>query len=69
MGSYKSILCQKRLNHEISPVEANFHSGVFSPLTSAEACEKNGPWLWKEICVSAGVRKTENTCASPTAMI
>ena len=23
-------------------------SGVFSPLTSAEACEKSSRWLWKE---------------------
>ena len=25
-----------------------FFSGVFSPLTSAEACEKSSRWLWKE---------------------
>ena len=31
-----------------SQVEATFHSGVFSPLTSAEACEKSSLWLWKE---------------------
>ena len=31
-----------------SPVEANFLSGVVSPLTSAEACEKSSQWLWKE---------------------
>ena len=31
-----------------SPVEATFLSGVFSPLTSAEACEKGSRWLWKE---------------------
>ena len=42
---------------------------VFSPLTSAEACEKSSLWLWKESCVSTGVRKPGNTCASPTAMI
>ena len=30
-----------------SPVEANFLSGVFSPLTSANACEKSTRWLWK----------------------
>ena len=28
--------------------EANFLSGVFSLLTSAEACEKSNRWLWKE---------------------
>ena len=22
--------------------------GIFSPLTSAEACEKSSQWLWKE---------------------
>ena len=31
-----------------SLVKANFLSGVFSPLTSAEACEKSGRWFWKE---------------------
>ena len=31
-----------------SPDEATFLSGVFSPLTSAEACEKSSQWLWKE---------------------
>ena len=25
--------------------------------------------LWKEICVSTGVRKPGNTCVSPTAMV
>ena len=30
-----------------SPVEAIFRTGVFSPLTSAEACEKSSRWLWK----------------------
>ena len=29
-------------------VEANFLSGVFLPLTSAEPCEKSSRWLWKE---------------------
>ena len=52
-----------------SPVEANFFSGVFSPNTSAEACEKISRWLLKENCVSTGVRKPGNTCASLTAMI
>ena len=31
-----------------SPVEATFLSGVFSLLTSAEACEKSSRRLWKE---------------------
>ena len=51
------------------PVEAKFLSGVFPPLTSAEACEKSSQWLWKEIRVSTGVRKPGNTFASLTAMI
>ena len=42
------------------PVEANFLSGLFSPLTSAEACEKSSRWLWKESCVGAGLRKPRN---------
>ena len=43
--------------------------GLVSPLTSAEACEKSSQWLWKESCVSTGVRRPGNACASPTAMI
>ena len=35
-----------------------FFCGVFSPLTSAEACEKSSRWLWKDSCVSTGVRKS-----------
>ena len=31
-----------------SPVEANFLSGVRSPLTTTEACENSSRWLWKE---------------------
>ena len=34
-----------------------------------KAHEKSSRWLWKESCVRTGVRKPENTCASPTAMI
>ena len=37
-------------------------SGAFSPLTSVEAGEKSSQWLWKESCVSTGVRKPGNTC-------
>ena len=44
-----------------SPIEATFLSGVFSPLTSAEACEKSSRWLWKESCVSTRVRKPGNS--------
>ena len=51
------------------PVKANFLSGLLLPLTCAEACEKSSRWLWKESCVSIGVRKPGNTCASPSAMI
>ena len=43
-------------------------SGIFLSLTS-EACEKSNQWLWKESFVRTSVRKAENTCASPTAMI
>ena len=32
-------------------------------------CEKSSRWLWKESCVSSGVRKPGNTCASLTTMI
>ena len=46
------------------PVEAIFLSGVFSPLTSAEAREKSSQWFWKEICVSTGVRKLGNICVT-----
>ena len=48
---------------------ANFLSGVFLPPTSSEACEKQSRWLRKENCVSSGVRKPGNKCASPAAMI
>ena len=50
-------------------VESKIISGVFPLLNSAEACEKTSRWLWKEICVSTGLRKPGNACASPTAMI
>ena len=43
--------------------------GVFSPLTSAEACEKSSWWFWKEICVSTGVRKPGKTFVSLTTTI
>ena len=48
----------------------NFLSGVFLPLTS-EACEKSTCiwWLWKENCVSTGLRRPGNQCAPTTAMI
>ena len=45
------------------------NSGIFSPLTSAEACKKSSRLLWKEICGCTGVRKPGNASASPTAMI
>ena len=50
-----------------NPVATNFHSDVFSPLTSAEACEKSSRWFLKKSCVSTCVRSQE-TRASPTAM-
>ena len=52
-----------------SPAQTNIFSSIFSALTSAEACEKSSRWLWKESCVSTGVRKPRNTCASLTVMI
>ena len=51
-----------------SPVEATFLSGVFSPLTSAEACGKSSQWLWKEKLL-VPVRESQETHASSTAMI
>ena len=50
-------------------VEANFLSGVFSPLTSAEACEKSSLCLWKESCVITVVRRPGITCVPLTSMI
>ena len=47
-----------------STVEATFLSGVFSPLTSAEACEKSSGGFGRKSCVSTGVRKPGNTNAS-----
>ena len=52
-----------------SLVDAKFLSGGFSPLTSAEACDKNvvggfGKNLCKTWCEKARI-----TCTSPTAMI
>ena len=52
-----------------SPVEVTFLSGVFSPVTSAEAFEKVVGGFGKKSCGSTGVRKPGNTYASPTAMI
>ena len=52
-----------------SPVEKTFLSSMFSPLTSAEACEKVVGGFRKKSCVSTGVRKPGNTCASQTTMI
>ena len=46
------------------PVEANVLFGLFSPLTSAEACEKSSRLLWKERCVSTSVRKLGSTWAT-----
>ena len=59
-------MCILYLEHLL---EAKFLSGVFSPLTSAEACEKSSRWLWEEIFVSTGVSKPGNTFALPTTMI
>ena len=50
-------------------IEVNFLSSIFLPLISAETCEKSSWWLWKECCVSTGVRKPGNTFAYTTAII
>ena len=48
------------LSGERVGVEANFLSGVFSPLTSAEACvRKVVGGFGKKSCVSTGARKQE----------
>ena len=51
-----------------SQVEASFLSGVFSPLTSAEACEKSSLWLWKEKLCKYWCEKARKQ-SSPTAII
>ena len=51
------------------PLETEFLSDKYLPLTSTEAYEKSSQWLSKEICVSTSVRKPGNTCASPTTVI
>ena len=33
---------------QIYETTSDFKTSVFSPLTSAEACEKSSRWLWKE---------------------
>ena len=40
--------CRIVSSRVLSPVKAIYLSGVFSPLTSAEACEKSSRWLQKE---------------------
>ena len=45
------------------PVEANFLSDLFLPLTS-EGGEKSSWSLWKESCVITGVRKPGNMCVT-----
>ena len=48
--SFLAFTCSKHM-HSAS---GNYTFGIFSLLTSAEACEKSSWWLWKEICVSTG---------------
>ena len=45
------------------PVEATFLSGKFSPLTSAEACEKSSRGFGKK-SVRTGVGKPGNICVT-----
>ena len=48
-----------------SPVEANFLSGVFLHLTSAEACEKSSRWLWKEkLCTHWCEKARKHMCVT-----
>ena len=49
------------------PVEANFLFGVISPVQKHGRKVVGG--FGKKSCISNGVRKPGNTCASPTAMI
>ena len=45
-------------------VEVNFLSGVFSPPTSAEACEKTSLWLWKKkLCLHWYEKARKHMCA------
>ena len=67
--SWRSLSLPGWLSGERVGLMTWFLSGVFSRLTSAEACGKSSWWLWKESCVNAGVRKPRNTCASQIAMI
>ena len=41
-----------------------FFSGVFSPLTSAEACGNSSRGFGKKSCVSTAVRKPGNICVT-----
>ena len=48
-----------------SPVEANFLSAVFSPLTSEEACEKSSRWLRKEkLCLYWCEKARKHKCVT-----
>ena len=67
-GEWSTCLTHDLVDVSLIPSWGKLFSGILSPLTT-EACEKSSRWLWKESCVSTGVRKPGNTCASPTAMI
>ena len=58
-GSVVSVSDSLPSGFEFEPT--NLLSGVFPPLTSAEAREKSSWWLWKESCVSTDVRRPGNT--------
>ena len=48
-GSVVSALDSQADGCEFDPrLRRTFLSGIFSPLTSGEACEKSSRWLWKE---------------------
>ena len=70
-GSNVFNKCQKQgLN--VAVLEYRMITDIFVQIldkTSAEACEKVVGGFGKKNCVSTGVRKPGNTCASPTSMI
>ena len=55
-GYLKKVAYQTRDLQVRYPVAEGFLFHDFSLLTS-DACEKKYQWLWKENCVSIGVRK------------
>ena len=46
--SVRLSVCPSVSDSVCQPFRPTVLSGVFSPLTSAVACEKSSRWLWKE---------------------